>query len=91
MSLTPEVTWYALLTVQTLHLLHHVLAKRHISVVEVLASATLLIPFPIGAAAGTLLMILHIGLIVIQLVGSIWIRRLSPSYGDEKNPQAALG
>ncbi|EIT67715.1 MULTISPECIES: hypothetical protein [Hydrocarboniphaga] len=91
MSLTPEITWMALLAVQTLHLLHHLLAKRHISIVEVMAGAALLIPIPAGAAAGLLLMILHIGLILVQLVGSIWIRRLSPGCGDEKSYWATLG
>lgn len=91
MSVTPEVTWMALLAVQTLHLLHHLLAKRHISIVEVAAGATLLIPIPAGAVAGLLLMILHIGLILIQLVGSLGIRRLSPGCGDEKSYWATLG
>lgn len=36
-------------------------------------------------------MVLHIGLIVVQLVGSIWIRRLSPGCGDEKSFWASLG
>lgn len=52
MSLTPDITWMALLAVQTLHLLHHVLAKRHISVVEVLAGAALLIPIPAAPRPG---------------------------------------
>ncbi len=91
MSLTPEITWSALLAIQTLHLLHHLLAKRHISVVEVLTSAALLVPIPSGATAGLLLMILHTGLIVVQLIGSIWIRRLSPGCGDEKSVWATLG
>ena len=91
MSLTPDITWMALLTVQTLHLLHHLLAKRHISVVEVLAGAALLIPVPAGAVAGLLLMILHVGLIIVQLIGSIWIRRLSPGCGEEKSFWATLG
>lgn len=91
MSLTPEVTWYALLIVQTVHLLHHLLVKRHISAVEVIASAALLIPIPVAAIAGLLLMALHIGLIVIQVIGSIWIRQLSPGCGDERSFWATLG
>ncbi len=55
--LTPELTWIALISVQTLHLLHHRLAKRHISLVEVSTSAVLMIP-PQGVLAPVLLMTL---------------------------------
>lgn len=91
MPLTPDVTWTALLAVQTLHLLHHLLVKRHISIVEVLTGAVLLIPIPTSPAAGMLLVILHLGLIGVQLIGSIWIRRLSPGCGDGKSIWATLG
>ena len=91
MLLTPDVTWMALLAVQTLHLLHHLLTKRHISIVEVLTSAALLIPTMAGPVASLLLMMLHLGLILVQLVGSIWIRRLSPGCGDERSFWASLG
>ncbi len=91
MLLTPDTTWLALLAVQTLHLLHHVVTKRHISVVEVLTSAALLIPVPVGAVAGLLLMILHVGLILVQFVGSIGIRWLSPGCGSQRSYWATLG
>ncbi|HEY0915350.1 MAG TPA: hypothetical protein VGE22_10800 [Solimonas sp.] len=91
MLLTPDLTWAALLAVQTLHLLHHLVAKRHISFVEVLTSAVLLIPSPQGAVAALLLMILHLGLILVQLIGSVWIRKLSPGCGNERSFWATLG
>ena len=46
--LTPAHTYVALLVVQAAHLLHHRLAKRHIS--------------------------------AVQIVGSLWIRKLSPDW-----------
>jgi len=39
--LTPSATFQVLLVVQALHLLHHRLAKRHISFAEVLSGTTL--------------------------------------------------
>ena len=39
--LTPACTYVALLIVQSAHLLHHRLAKRHISFVEVVSAAVL--------------------------------------------------
>ncbi|HBG31875.1 MAG: hypothetical protein ACPHN2_00710 [Sinimarinibacterium flocculans] len=77
--LTPELTWIALISVQTLHLLHHRLAKRHISLVEVSTSAVLMIP-PQGVLAPVLLMTLHGALIVVQIMGSISIQRFSPQW-----------
>jgi hypothetical protein len=35
--LTPEITYGLLLVVQTLHLLHHRVARRHISFAEVVS------------------------------------------------------
>lgn len=77
--LTPELTYYALLIVQTLHLLHHRLAKRHISFAEVASSAALCVP-PSTALPAFLLMGTHLSLIVIQFIGSVWIKRLSPKW-----------
>jgi hypothetical protein len=48
MSLTPQTTYFALLLVQTAHLLHHRLAKRHISFAEVASSAILCVPLSLG-------------------------------------------
>jgi hypothetical protein len=77
--LTPEITYAALLIVQTLHLLHHRLAKRHISFAEVTSSAVLCIP-PSVALPALPLMVSHLALIAVQIVGSLWIRRLSPAW-----------
>lgn len=79
--LTPEVTYTVLLVVQALHLFHHRLAKRHISFVEVSAGAVLCIP-PSAAPAG-LLMIIHLALTGVQVIGSIWIEKLSPSHDGQ--------
>lgn len=83
MQLTPEVTYAALLLVQAGHLLHHRLAKRHISYAEVI-SAVVLCVSPSAALPGALLMGVHIALIAIQLIGSIFIRRLSPKWSIPK-------
>ncbi len=77
--IAPTVTYLILLGVQALHLLHHRLAKRHISFAEVLSSAVLCIP-PTAALPPWLLMATHLGLSGIQVVGSLWIRRLSPEW-----------
>lgn len=79
MSLTPQVTYLALLAVQTAHLLHHRLAKRHISFAEVLSSAILCVPLTLGLPAW-LYSTAHLAMIVVQVVGSVWIRRLSPAW-----------
>jgi hypothetical protein len=77
--LTPELTYTALLIAQALHLLHHRLVKRHISFAEVLSAAVLCVP-PTVAIPAVLLMGAHLALIAVQIVGSVWIRRLSPSW-----------
>lgn len=75
----PQTTYAALLVVQLLHLLHHRLAKRHISFAEVLSAAVLCVP-PSTPLPAWLLMSTHLSLISVQLVGSVWIRRLSPEW-----------
>lgn len=77
--LTPDITYTALLIVQALHLLHHRLAKRHISFAEVASSVTLCVPLSMPIP-GFLFMGLHLTLIAIQVVGSVWIKRLSPGW-----------
>ena len=77
--LTPQVTYDMLLVVQTLHLLHHRLAKRHISFAEVASSAILCVPLTLGLPAW-LYGAAHLSMIAVQFVGSIWIRKLSPSW-----------
>lgn len=80
--LRPEATYIALLVVQTAHLLHHRLAKRHISFAEVASSAILCVPltWPLPAS---LYVTAHLAMIGVQVVGSIWIRRLSPAWQEE--------
>lgn len=77
--LTPEITYSALLIVQVLHLLHHRITKRHISFAEVTSSGVLCIP-PSAPVPALLLMAVHLLLIAVQVVGSVWIRRLSPTW-----------
>ena len=79
MTLAPQGTYIALLIVQTAHLLHHRLAKRHISFAEVASSAILCVPLTLAIPAW-LYSIAHLGMIAVQIVGSIWIRRLSPAW-----------
>ena len=77
--MTPQATYFALLIVQTAHLLHHRLAKRHISFAEVASSAILCVPLTLGLPAW-LYSTAHLAMIAVQIVGSIWIRRLSPAW-----------
>lgn len=77
--LTPRNTYIALLVVQALHLLHHRLTKRHISFAEVVSAFVLCVPWWIPLP-GLLLMGSHIILIVVQVIGSIWIKKLSPDW-----------
>ena len=77
--LTPQTTYIALLVVQALHLLHHRLAKRHISFAEVISAIVLCVP-PWAPVPAVLLMAAHITLIAVQLVGSFCIRKLSPDW-----------
>lgn len=74
-----KTTYIVLLIVQTLHLLHHRLAKRHISFAEVSSSALLCVPLS-GPLPAPLLMTAHLGMAAVQLVGSLWIKRLSPDW-----------
>lgn len=77
--LTPQATYVALLAVQALHLLHHRLAKRHISFTEVISALVLCVP-PWMPLPSWLLMGSHLILIGVQVVGSLWIKRLSPNW-----------
>ncbi|HKR59697.1 MAG TPA: hypothetical protein VJS64_08170 [Pyrinomonadaceae bacterium] len=79
--LNPQNTYVALLVVQALHLLHHRLAKRHISFAEVISAVVLCIP-PWAAVPAIILMGAHLTLIAVQLVGSLWIRKLSPDWSS---------
>lgn len=87
--LTPEMTYTVLLIVQALHLFHHRLAKQHISFLEVAAGAALCIPLSAGIPGG-LLMATHLTLSAVQVVGSVWINKLSPTH-DGRGPLSNLG
>lgn len=77
----PHSTYQALLIVQALHLIHHRLAKRHISFAEAISGVLLCVPPSIAAGSYVLLLSgAHVLMIVVQVIGSIWIRRLSPDW-----------
>jgi hypothetical protein len=78
--LTPAHTYVALLLVQSAHLLHHRLAKRHISFVEVVSAAVLCFPPFLVPLPAVVFVSIHLILIAVQVVGSIGIRRLSPDW-----------
>lgn len=80
---TPQSTYTLLLVVQVLHLLHHRLAKRHISFAEVISAGVLCIP-PSSPLPAWLLMGAHLSLSAVQIVGSLWIKRLSPDWVNEE-------
>ena len=75
-AFAPETTYVVLLVVQALHLLHHRLAKRHISFAEVAGAAILCVPATVPPP--WLAMAAHLGMSAVQIAGSVWIRRLSP-------------
>lgn len=77
--LTPQTTYIALLVVQAFHLLHHRLTKRHISFAEVISAIVLCVP-PWAPLPALLLMTTHLSLIVVQVIGSLWIKKLSPEW-----------
>lgn len=78
--LTPQVTYFTLLIVQALHLLHHRITKRHISYAEVISAAVLCVPPFAVSLPAWLFIATHLSLIIIQIVGSVWIRKLSPDW-----------
>jgi len=87
--MTPEVTYFALLVTQALHLFHHRLVKRHISYAEVVSALVLCVP-PWAALPGWILMGAHLALIAVQIIGSLWIKRLSPNWPASSTKQGAL-
>ncbi len=77
--LSPQYTYVVLLVAQALHLLHHRIAKRHISYAEVVSALVLCVP-PWAPLPAWLLVGAHLILIAVQLVGSLWIKKLSPDW-----------
>jgi hypothetical protein len=77
---TPVATYLALLLVQSAHLLHHRLARRHISFAEVVSAAVLCVPPFVVALPGAVFVFVHLILIAVQIVGSLYIKRLSPKW-----------
>ena len=90
MSFTPEATYLLLLVVQAAHLLHHRLSKQHIGFVEVVTAAVLCVP-PSAPLPPTLLVTTHLTLAVVQVVGSIFIRDLSPECTGPDSARPRLG
>lgn len=87
MMIDPQTTYFALLVVQAAHLLHHRVAKRHISFAEVVSAVVLCFP-PAAARLPDLLFVsAHLILIAVQAVGSVWIKRLSPDWSATRGPQ----
>lgn len=77
--MTVGLTFTILLVTQALHLLHHRVAKRHISYVEGVTGVVLCVPLDVAPAWA--LMTAHLSLVAIQIVGSVAIDRLSPTWG----------
>jgi hypothetical protein len=78
--LTPTNTYLALLVVQAFHLFHHRIAKRHISFAEVISAVVLSVPPFLVPLPAWVFISAHLILIAIQIVGSLWIRKLSPDW-----------
>ena len=79
--MTPQTTYFVLLVVQALHLIHHRLAKRHISFAEVASAAVLCVP-PWTPLPAWLLMAAHMTLSAVQIIGSFWTKKLSPQWSE---------
>ncbi len=75
--LNVENTYALLLVVQALHLFHHRIVRRQISYVEGTAGLVLCLN-PSWFAWPVVLMSAHLILVAIQIVGSIFIDKLSP-------------
>lgn len=84
----PQSTYFALLVVQAAHLLHHRIAKRHISFAEVVSAVVLCFPPAAVRLPALLFVAVHLALIAVQIVGSVWIKRLSPDWSPRRGPQA---
>lgn len=78
--LTPTTTYIALLVVQAFHLFHHRVARRHISFAEVVSAAVLCVPPFAVSLPGWAFMGAHLSLAAVQIVGSLWIKKLSPDW-----------
>jgi hypothetical protein len=78
--LTPETTYVALLITQAIHLFHHRIVKRHISYAEVISALVLCVPPFLVSLPAWAFMMTHLTLILVQIVGSIWIKKLSPEW-----------
>ncbi len=76
--MSPETTYTVLLVVQALHLLHHRLVRRQISFVEGAAALLLCVPPTTAAVPAQLLVAAHLTFCGIQIIGSLWIAKLSP-------------
>jgi hypothetical protein len=81
--LTPIATYIALLIVQALHLFHHRLARRHISFAEVISAIVLCVPPFLVSLPAWVFMTTHMTLIVVQIIGSAWIKKLSPDWSKQ--------
>jgi len=79
MAFDAHSTHWLLSAVLALHLLHHRLAKRHVSFAEFGAAAVLCVPLSVPLPSW-LFMTVHLALVALQVVGSLWIRRLSPDW-----------
>lgn len=82
--LIPTTTYLALLIVQALHLFHHRIAKRHIGFTEVISAAVLCVPPFIVPLPAWLFIGIHSILIAIQVLGSLWIKKLSPNWSNSE-------
>lgn len=78
--LEAQNTYFLLLCTQAAHLLHHRLAKRHISFAEVIAGVVLCVRPGAVQAVDSLLPWVHLGLVAVQIVGSAFISKLSPDW-----------
>jgi hypothetical protein len=75
-----ENSYQVLLVTQALHLLHHRIAKRHISFAEVISGLVLCVRPSSFPELSDALPWIHLTLVAIQIIGSLFIKRLSPNW-----------
>lgn len=82
--LDAQNTYLILLVTQAAHLFHHRIVKRHISFAEVVSGAVLCIQPHSFPEIASHLPFVHLALVGVQVVGSLFIQKLSPNWDTKR-------
>ncbi len=77
MALVVDSTYMTLMVVQAFHLLHHRIVRCQVSYVEGITGLVLCIK-PTWINFPEVLIAAHLILVIIQIIGSIFIKKLAP-------------